>query len=99
MTELCMKKIKVILLTLAAVAASVCVSQAQTLLLRMPLTDTGAGTTLASDTSTGGSNVTLNMLAANGTAANFHGKPGSGVSGLVAALDFSTNADFPNGGA
>jgi hypothetical protein len=93
-----MKNNKIIPLALAALVASVCASQAQTLLVRMPFTDTGAGTTCASDTSTGGSNVTLTTLAANGTAANFHGVPGSGVSGLNVALDFSTNSDFPNGG-
>jgi fibronectin type 3 domain-containing protein len=69
-------------------------ARAQTLLVRMPLTDTGAGTTCASDTSTGGANVTLNMLNMSGGAADFHGTPGGGVSGLNVALDFSTNADF-----
>jgi fibronectin type 3 domain-containing protein len=97
-----MKNNKIILMTLAALAASVCVSQAQPLLLRMPLTDTGAGTTLASDTSTGGANVTLTMLNSGGTAADFHGTPGGGVSGLNVALDFSTNGDLtgsPGGNA
>src|SRR5580704_17701019 len=89
-----MKKNRTILLTLAALAASVCVSQAQTLLVRMPFTDTGPGTTCASDPSTGGSNVTVNMLNLTGAAADFHGTPGGGVSGLNVALDFSTNADF-----
>jgi fibronectin type 3 domain-containing protein len=89
-----MKQNKITLLTLAVLAASVSVSQAQTLLLRMPFTDTGAGTTCASDTSAGGANVTLNMLNMSGAAADFHGTPGGGVSGLNVALDFSTNSDF-----
>ena len=97
-----MKNCKLVLLTLLAIAASVCVSQAQTLLLRMPFTYTGAGSTAASDTSTGGANVTLNLLNSSGVAADFHGTPGGGVSGLNVALDFSTNGDLtgsPGGNA
>src|ERR1017187_5995475 len=86
-----MKTSKIVLLAALALATSVCVSQAQTLLLRMPFNDTGGGTTAQSDTSTGGANVALNTLGTNGTAANFQGIPGSGVSGLNVALDFSTN--------
>ena len=86
-----MKTSKIVLLAALALATSVCVSQAQTLLLRMPFNDTGGGTTAQSDTSTGGANVVLNTLDTNGVAANFHGIPGSGVSGLNVALDFSTN--------
>jgi hypothetical protein len=89
-----MKTSKIVLLAALALATSVCVSQAQTLLLRMPFTDTGPGTTAQSDTSTGGANVTLNTLNNAGTAANFQGIPGSGVSGLNVALDFSKNLDL-----
>jgi hypothetical protein len=86
-----MKTSRIVLLAALALAMSVCVSQAQTLLLRMPFNDTGGGTTAQSDTSTGGANVVLNTLGTNGVAANFQGIPGSGVSGLNVALDFSTN--------
>src|ERR1039457_1940247 len=89
-----MKTSKIVLLAALALATSVCVSQAQTLLLRMPFTDTGGVTTAQSDISTGGSNVVLNVLATNGVAANFQGTPGSGVSGLNVALDFSKNLDL-----
>src|ERR1035437_1008626 len=86
-----MKTSKIVLLAALALATSVCVSQAQTLLLRMPFTDTGPGTTAQSDTSSGGSNVVLNLLNNTGVATDFPGIPGGGVSGLNVALDFSTN--------
>jgi hypothetical protein len=70
---------------------------AQTLLVRVPFTDTGAGTTCVSDTSTGGAAVSLQMVNNAGAAADFHGTPGGGVSGLGVALDFSTNTDFTVG--
>jgi hypothetical protein len=89
-----MKTSKIVLLAALALVTSVCVSQAQTLLLRMPFNDTGGGTTAQSDTSTGGANVTLTNLNNAGTAANFQGIPGSGVSGLNVALNFSTNLDL-----
>ncbi len=83
------------LLTVLALATSVCVSQAQpALLVRFPCTNTDGLATLASDTSSGGANLTLNMLNNAGMAANFEGSPGGGVSGLGVALDFSTNGDF-----
>src|ERR1035437_1296436 len=89
-----MKTSKIVLLAALALATSVCVSQAQTLLLRMPFTDTGPGTTAQSDTSTGGSNVVVNLLNNAGVATDFHGIPGGGVSGLGVALDFSANLDL-----
>jgi len=68
------------------------------LALRFPLNDTSAaGTTTASDTSTGGAAASLQMVTSSGVAANFHGTPGGGVPGLNVALDFSTNSDFSAG--
>jgi fibronectin type 3 domain-containing protein len=97
-----MRTLKSNLLAVLTLATSVGVSQAQTLLLRMPFTDTGAGTTAQSDTSSGGANVVLNLLNQSGTPTDFHGIPGGGVSGLNVALDFSTNSDLsgsPGGNA
>ena len=79
-----MKNSTIVLLALLTLATSLCVSQAQTtLLVRFPFTNTDGLTTLSSDTSTGGSNATLNMLNNAGAAAVFEGSPGGGVSGLV----------------
>ena len=64
-----------------------------TLKLEIPLTDTAAGTTAGASTNPLGA-LSLQLLNNTGSAANFHGVPGSGVSGLNVALDFSTNADF-----
>ncbi len=61
--------------------------------LEIPFTDSGAGTTAAASTSALGA-LSLSLLNNAGSAADFHGVPGSGVSGLNVALDFSTNADF-----
>ena len=93
-----MKIQKNIFLAIVALAASVCVSQAQlSLQVRIPFTDTGGGTTAASDTSTGGSNVVVQLFNNGLTPADFQGVHGSGVSGLGVALDFSTNSDFALG--
>jgi hypothetical protein len=81
---------------LAAASVFIGTASAQTLVLRVPLSDTNGTTTLASDTSTGGSNVVLQMVNNAGAPADFQGVPGSGVGGGV-ALDFSTNADFTLG--
>ena len=51
------------------------------------------GRRAAATTSTLGA-LSLSLLDHTGAAANFHGIPGSGVSGLNVALDFSTNSDF-----
>jgi hypothetical protein len=75
--------------TLAGTARAQIVNQ-----LRIPFTDTGAGTTAASDTSLGGVAVSLSLVSSNGVPTDYHGVPGSGVSGLNVALDFSTNSDF-----
>jgi hypothetical protein len=61
--------------------------------LEIPFTDSGAGATANAATSALGA-LSLSLLNNAGAAANFHGVPGSGVSGLNVALDFSTNADF-----
>src|SRR6266404_9782152 len=97
-TKPIMKIQNIIFLAVVALAASVCVSQAQlSLQVRIPFTDTNASTTAASDTSTGGSNVVMQLIASNGLPADFHGVQGGGVSGLGVALDFSTNTDFTLG--
>lgn len=90
-----MKNSKIVLLAVLTLVISVCVSQAQpVLLVRFPFTNTDGLTTLASDTSSGGANLTLHMLNNAGAAADFEGSPGGGVSGLGVALDLSTNTDF-----
>jgi hypothetical protein len=81
---------------LAVASALIGKASAQTLVLRVPLNDANGTTTLASDTSSGGSNVVLQMVNNAGAPADFQGVPGSGVGGGV-ALDFSTNADFTLG--
>lgn len=66
--------------------------------LEIPFTDTGTGTAAAASTNTLGA-LSLSLLNSNGAPANFHGAPGSGVSGLGVALDFSATSDFSfNGG-
>jgi len=65
---------------------------AQTLELRFPFDDAGPGTTTASDTSTGGLAVTLNMETQTpGTGVDLHGAAGSGVQGQGRSLNQSTN--------
>ena len=80
--------------------ASLAFWPAPTLQLRMPFTNTAAGdsspTTTASDTSSGGINITMNMTtnAATPTANNFHGATGTGVTisnPNAMALDMTTN--------
>ncbi|GEM_PF-216038 len=61
--------------------------------LEIPFTDTGPGTTAAASTSSLGA-FSLSLLSSNGAPTNFHGPPGSGVSGLGVALDFSATSDF-----
>jgi hypothetical protein len=61
--------------------------------LEVPFTDSGAGTTAIASTSDLRA-VSLSLVNGAGTAEDFHSVPGSGVSGLNTALDFSTNADF-----
>ncbi len=65
--------------------------------LEIPFTDLGAGTNAAATVSALGP-LSLSLLASNGAGMNFHGVPGSGVSGLNVALDFSTNSDFSYSG-
>ncbi len=65
---------------------------AQTLKLRFPFDDAGPGTTTASDTSSGGLAVTLNMENQNpGTGVDMHGGAGSGIQGQGGSLNLSTN--------
>ena len=68
---------------------------AQTLIVRFPFDDAPGGTTTPSDTSGGGASVTLNMLNGAGTATDFHGAPGSGISGGTRALDFHSATSQP----
>ncbi|HEY3861204.1 MAG TPA: LamG-like jellyroll fold domain-containing protein [Verrucomicrobiae bacterium] len=82
---------------LAFVLSTPARAQSPTLLLRIPFTDTNSSTTSASDTSTGGANVALQMIASNGQPANFHGAQGSGVSALGVALNLSNPGDFTAG--
>ncbi len=69
--------------------------------LRMPFTDAG-GTTTASDTSSSGINITMNMTTNGTVAGNLHGAVGSGVTNLnvnARALDLTTNmGNFQGGG-
>ena len=69
-----------------------------TLKVRFPFDDAGPGTTSPSDTSSGGVNVTLQMLNQNGGTTNLHGAANSGVAGFTnpnRALNLSSN---PNQG-
>ncbi|HWY78394.1 MAG TPA: LamG-like jellyroll fold domain-containing protein, partial [Verrucomicrobiae bacterium] len=61
--------------------------------LEIPFNDTGPGASAAASFSTLGS-FSLSLLSSNGAPTNFHGTPGSGVSGLGVALDFSATSDF-----
>jgi mono/diheme cytochrome c family protein len=61
--------------------------------LEIPFNDTGPGASAAASFSTLGS-FSLSLLSSNGTPTDFHGAPGSGVSGLGVALDFSATSDF-----
>ncbi len=65
------------------------------LALRVPFADAPGATTTPSDSSSGGANVTLQMLNSSGVPTDFHGATGSGVSQLARALDFSSDS---NGG-
>ena len=63
--------------------------------VRFPFDDAGSGTTTPSDTSTGGANLSLQMLNKNGAATNLHGAANSGVAGLTMgnrALNLSSNS-------
>jgi hypothetical protein len=66
--------------------------------VRFPFDDAGPGTTTPSDTSSGGANVTLQMINQSGGTTNLHGAANSGVAGLTnpnRALNLSSN---PNQG-
>src|SRR5260221_9547156 len=68
-------------------------ASAQTLKLRFPFDDAGPGTTTASDTSSGGLAVTLNMEnQTNGVGVDLHGAAGSGAQGQGRSLNISTNS-------
>ena len=70
-----------------------------TLKVRFPFDDAGPGTTTPSDVSSGGVNVTLQMISQSGSSTNLHGAANSGVAGLTnpnRALNLSSN---PNQGA
>jgi hypothetical protein len=78
--------------------ANAAFAQTPVLQLRMPFMEThGSGTTCASDTSSGGINISMNMLNPAGTTAvDIHGAPGTGVTNnvvtdLIAAMDFTSN--------
>ncbi len=71
-----------------------------TLQLRLPLTDPTGSTSTASDTSGGGLSLTMNMLGANGTAADLHGAAGTGVTNVNAsarALDLTSATQSSQG--
>jgi hypothetical protein len=80
--------------------ASLAYSVTPVLQLRMPFTDAPGGATTASDTNSGGINLTMNMFS-NGVAAwDLHGAAGSGVTNLdpsARALDLTTNANPAQG--
>ena len=62
--------------------------------LRFAFDDHSGSTTMPSDTSGGGANVTLQMANGVGAGSDYHGVAGSGVAGAVngnRALDFSSN--------
>ena len=70
-------------------------AHAQTLRLRLPLTDARGATATASDTSVGDVNITLGMFT-NNVAVDLHGAQGTGVTNPAAlnatrALDLTTN--------
>jgi hypothetical protein len=65
------------------------------LAIRFPFDDGPGTTTTPSETNSGGANLTLLLLNSGRIATDYHGAPGSGVSGLARALDFSSDA---NGG-
>jgi hypothetical protein len=71
-----------------------------TLQLRFPFMDAGPGTTTASDTSSGGINVTLSMFTDGTAPGNLHGAVGTGVTNLLLsrrALDQTTNTVLTQG--
>jgi hypothetical protein len=71
-----------------------------TLQLRLPFMDAGPGTTTASDTSSGGINVTLSMFTDGTAPGNLHGAVGTGVTNLLLsrrALDQTTNTVLTQG--
>src|ERR1039457_7008081 len=98
-----MKTIRIVVLTAAALAASLCVSSAQPLApsaansVRFPFTDTTPGFSTPSD-ATFGVSVNLTNYNRNHALTNYHGMYGSGTSGLHVALDLSTNSEFATPG-
>jgi len=82
-------------LALSVLLLGAALAPAQSLVVRFPFDDAPGGTTTPSDTSSGGVSVTLNMLNGAGTATDFHGAAGSGVSGGTRALDFHSALSQP----